>query len=399
MDIGSISSSGIKAALLNMESISNNIANVNTTGYKKSAVNFSDVFAGNNGNAAQQIGMGVRTSSVAYDFSPGTMRSSSNGLHLALPKDGFFIQKNPVTGLVSYTRAGEFQFDSHGNLTGKNGIVQGFPAYNGVVTATGSLVNLAFPTTPLPPKPTTQVNFSVNLNAKSDAITTPLNINDPTTYHFSSNTTIYDSLGNPSTMSLYYVKTADNAWTASAAIGDQIVGSGTLDFDGSGNLVSSSGLNSFSWTPGNGAISPQTINLNMTGSTQYNDANSTRDRTQNGMVSGTPQSCSIDSNGYVNIYYSNNMNVVQGQIAVAKFPAPQGLEKGDNLSWIPTNESGSPLVNQQSSFGAFMVNALESSNVDLTEELVKLIGAQHHFQANAQVQQTYNQVMQTIEKL
>lgn len=399
MDIGSISSSGIQAALSNMESISNNIANVNTVGYKKSYVNFSDIFTGNGGNDFRQIGMGARVHSVGHDFSTGTIQSSGRGLDLALSRDGFFIQKDPVTGLVSYTRAGRFDFDKDNNLIGNNGILQGFPAYNGVVASSGNLVNLTIPTAGIPPVSTKQVNFSINLDAKNDVITAPFNMNDPATYNYSSTETIYDSLGNSSLVSLYYVKNANNSWTANVVMGNQVIGTGSLDFDANGSMVSNSGLSHLSWDPGNGAATPQLFNVNLTGSTQYQNDNRVSSSSQDGCPSGMPLGCAIDNNGYLNVYYSNGINRVQGQIALAQFRAPQGLEKGDNLSWLPTTNSGSPMVNQDISFGAFLVNSLESSNVDLTEELVKLISAQHDFQANAQVQQTYNQVMQTIEKL
>jgi len=398
MGIGNIATSGIKAALKNMESISNNIANVNTLGYKKTFVNFADIYSGNTGGG-KQAGLGTRIHSIQQDFSTGRLESSQSPLDLRLANDGFFIQKDPVSGLVRYTRAGRMNFNKEGYLEGFNGVVQGYPSTNGVVSTTGNLQDIRIPTTAIPAESTDQIDFSLNLDSNSDIIAAPFDMDDPATYNFRSDETMYDSLGNSYVMSLYYVKTADNTWTTQAVVDNTLIGSGNLTFNSDGSLATSTGLSGLSWTPGGGAVTPQSFDVMLNNSTQYSGENKVYDHSHNGMSSGQLIGVSIDNDGKVIASYSNELTRVEGQIAVAKFRSPQGLLQSDTMSWVPSTESGPALVSPDASQNAIISNSVEYSNVDLTEELVKMIGAQHDFQANAQVQQSYNQVLQTIENL
>lgn len=399
MGVGSIATSGLQAALSHMESISNNIANVNTIGYKKSYVNFADIYMGSpNGSGNSKLGMGTRVQSVQQNFSLGRIETSSSGLDISLGRDGYFVQKNPGTGLTSYTRAGRLNFDSNGYLKGFGGVIQGFPATNGVVQNTGTLVDMKLPSGAIPAKATSNVSMGINLDSNGTLITVPFDIADSKSYNFRSDQTIYDSLGNASVASMYYIKTADNTWSTQLAINDTLVGTGSLTFDNTGKLDTSTGTTGISWTPSNGAA-PGVLNIDLAGSTQYAGANKFNSQSQDGCPSGELAGCSIDSNGCLNVSYTNGISRIEGQIAIAQFKSNQGLAKSDEMSWMPTSDSGQPMIDPQSSQSGFVSNSIEYSNVDLTEELVNLIEAQHDFQANAQAQQTYNQVLQTIEKI
>lgn len=400
MGVQNIATSGLKAALTNMEAISNNIANVNSVGYKKSFVNFSDIYMGNVSSSNKQAGFGTRINSVQQDFSTGRIESTTNGLDLRLARDGFFVQKNLATGLTSYTRAGRLNFNKEGYLSSMGGdAIQGYPAIDGKIVASGNLVDLKIPRSSIPAQATTKVDLSLNLNSDSEIITAPFDSSDPLTYNYRSDQSIYDSLGNKYLMSLYYVKNANNTWNTQILVDNNNIGTGNVLFTDTGGLSSVTGLTGLSFNPGNGAASPQAFDINLANSTQYAGENRPYNQSPNGCPSGEPLGCSIGSDGQMNVYYSNGISRVEGQIAVAQFRSTQGLAKSDNMSWLETSDSGSPIIDPQYSQGAVISNSIEISNVDLTEELVKLIGAQHDFQANAQVQQTYNQILQTIENL
>lgn len=398
MGIGNIASSGIKAALTHMESISNNIANVNTLGFKKTLVNFADIYSGM-GGGSKGIGLGTRVHSVQQSFATGRIESSERALDLRLSNDGFFIEKDPVSGRVVYTRAGRMGVDNDGYIMGFNGVLQGYPATDGTVSATGNLVDLKIPTAPIPAEATDNIGFQMNLDAGEEAILDPFDKDNKDTYNHSSTETVYDSLGQNYTVTTYYVKTASNSWDVHVVVDDTEIGSGNLNFNSEGVLVSSTGLTGLSFTPTSGAVSPQNFDIDVSSFTQYKGENKVYDHFHNGMSSGTFNGLSIDDDGRIQVSYSNGLTRVEGQIAVAKFRSPQGLLQSDNMSWIESTESGPALVSPDNSQNAIKSQSLEYSNVDLSDELVKLIGAQHDFQANAQVQQTYNQILQTIENL
>lgn len=398
MSVGNIANSGLKAALTNMEAISNNIANVNTIGFKKTMINFSDIYAGS-GLGGQSTGLGTRVQSISQDFSTGRVESSSRGLDLRLANDGFFVQKNISTGLVSYTRAGRMDFDSDGYLTGMAGKIQGYPAVNGKVQETGTLVDLKITNTAIPASATKTAELSLNLDSNASVIAASFDANDPATYNYRSDETIYDSLGNSYLMSMYYVKTSDNTWNTQVAVDNSIVSSGTLNFSDVGTLSSATGITGLNWSPGNGALAPQSLDIRLAGSTQFAGQNKVYDHRQDGLTSGQALGATVDNDGKINVYYSNGMSRVEGQIAVAKFHSVNGLSQTDTMSWLATADSGPAMISGDQSKDSIISSSIEYSNVDLTEELVKLISAQHDFQANAQVQQTYNQVLQTVEKL
>jgi len=400
--IGSIARSGMEASMIDLEEISNNIANANTVGFKKSLVNYSDIQSRALGETRSN-GLGVKVQSIIQDFSPGNIESTNRALDISISNDGFFILKDPSTNQDSYTRAGRFELDKDGYILGPSGRVQGYGAQNGVVINSGGLNAMQVPNTPIPANATTAVSFDVNLDSSAPlpSIGTfdATNVNS---YNYRADSTIFDSLGNEHSMTSYYVKSATaNEWQTYAYVdGVAVDGPDTLVFNTSGTLTSpaSGTIATPSFTPSGGG-SAMTLTVDYKGSTQFGSENKIRDRSQNGNADGEVVGFTLDNDGKLDVFYSNGQSQILGQIALARFKSPQNLGKSSNMSWISTAASGEPVFDTSASNGAFNVGAVEVANVDLTDELVKLIGAQHNFHANTQVQQTYNQILQTIENI
>lgn len=400
MGIGNIANTGMQASMSDMEVTSNNIANAGTYGFKKSYVTFADLYPVGSG-AGNQIGLGVAISSIGQNFASGGFQYTGNSMDISIKRDGFFVMRDSTSGETTYTRNGQFAIDENGYITSTDGVtrVQGFPATNGVISPGAAPTDLQVDYSPIPAVATTSISTKVNLNSTSNAISATFDPLDTSTYNYKSETTVYDSLGNSTALSLYYIKTAANTWTVQAQIGGATIGTGSLAFDTSGQLTSSTGLNALSFSPTTGAASPQTFAVDMTGSTQFGSGNSVNLNQPNGYPAGTVSSYSIDQDGLLTVSYSNGQKIPSGQIAIATFQAPQGLAQAGKMSWTATTSSGPANINQTSSSGNFNPQQLELSNVDLTQELINLIGSQHNFQANAQVEQTYNEIMQTVIQL
>src|SRR5579885_687048 len=207
MGIGNIADSGMQAAMSNMEVISNNIANANTIGFKKSYINFADIYPSSNGAAPNQIGLGVDVASVNQDFSNGSYQFTSKALDLGINGNGFFILKDQSSGQLSYSRAGRFSSEQ-GYLMFGNKRLQGFQAVNGTIPSGGTVSDLQVSNAALPAKASTTAQVQVNLNSNQDPPTGVFDPNNNTTFNYQSSVPIYDSLGNQHTVTSYYVKTS-----------------------------------------------------------------------------------------------------------------------------------------------------------------------------------------------
>lgn len=406
MGMGGIATSGMQAAMSEMNIISNNIANVNSYGYRKSVGNFVDMFPSSNSSGVA-IGTGVDLSSVTQDFSAGRTVQTGKQDNMSIGGSGFFMLKDASTSQVTYSRNGNFTFNpTTGYFMMGNQRLQGFTAVNGAIPPGASSSDLLISTAAIPAKATTSITQSgVNL-CSNDAVpvTSPFNPATSTSYNFVSTTPIYDSLGNNNPMSLYYVKTSTaNTWNVYAVVNNTVLNSatpGVLTFNTNGTMASQSNMNALQYSPTTGATSPQTVSVDMTGATQFGSPDSTGQFTPSGYPAGSFDSISIDNNGVVSVNYKGNgMKVVAGQVAVAKFSNPQGLSYVGNSSWTATTASGTPNVSTANSSSNITSGQLEISNVDMAQELVGLIDAQNTFQANAQVEQVYSQIMQTVTKL
>jgi flagellar hook protein FlgE len=392
--------SGLNAATADLEVISNNIANVNTTGFKGSRAEFADLFAASNvGSGRTQAGSGVRLTDIAQQFSQGSIEYTSSGLDMAITGEGFFTLKNDSG--YTYTRAGNFQVDQNGNVVSpQGGFLQVYPPNGAGGFDTGSLSDLTIASMTGAPQATDSATFNLNLPANATPpATTPFDPNDPTSYNQASPFTVYDSLGAAHSATVYYVNTAPGQWTANCYIDGTSVGSQAIGFDQNGVLTTPAGgqLNFTGFTPPNGAA-PMDITVDMSAVTQYGDTFDPGTITQNGYAPGKVTGIDIDQNGVVSARFSNGQTKALGQLALADFENAQGLKNVGNTQWVETAQSGQVIRGAAGTgdFGAVQSGALEDSNVDLTSQLVNMIKAQRNYQANAQSISTDDKMTQTI---
>ncbi len=389
--------SGLNAASSDLSVTANNIANANTTGFKSSRAEFSDVFA----VGAQAIGNGVRLGSVTQEFAQGGVDFTDRALDLAISGEGFFTTSD--NGVISYTRAGSFGVDRDGFVTNNQGAhLQIFPVASNGTFNTGTLSDLQLATTDSPPQATSTAEFGVNLPA--DAQPPPVGVFDPnnaSTYNHSTAITIYDSLGASHTATAYFAKTATaNQWDARFYIdGTAVGGANSMTYSNLGVLTTPAtgefALPAFN--PPNGAA-PITLSANLLNSTQYGSAFGVNQLKQDGFTSGRLSNIDVDSSGVIFARFTNGRSNPLGQVALSTFANPQGLRQLGDTSWGETFTSGDPVRGSPGtgSLGLVQSGALEASNVDLTAQLVNMITAQRNFQANAQMISTADQVTQTI---
>ncbi|RZZ80930.1 flagellar hook protein FlgE [Pseudoxanthomonas winnipegensis] len=401
-----ISLSGMNAASSDLNVVSNNIANSNTTGFKSSRAEFGDVFAASvYGVSSNATGAGARLQRVAQQFTQGNIDFTGNSLDMAVSGQGFFTLSD--NGTTVYSRAGNFSTDASGYVVNPSGQrLQVFaPNDDGTTFNTGKLSDLQLATGDAPPKVTTKVQASVTLPGNATAPTnSPFNAADPTTYSQTTSLTVYDSLGAAHTQSLYFSKTANaNEWTVQTQIdGVSVGGAQTLTYDSSGALVSPANgqLALPAYTPPGGA-GAMALSLDLSKSAQYGQKFAVSALNQDGYGTGSLSGISVSSEGVVQASYSNGVTKAIGQVALSSFASPQGLQqKGDN-AFSETFASGQAVRGAAgtSDFGLVQGGALEASNVDQTAELVNMISAQRNFQANAQMIQTQDQITQTIINL
>ncbi len=402
MGIGNIANTGMQAAMSNMEVISNNIANANTLGFKKSYINFEDIYPSSNGSAANQIGLGVNIAGVKQDFSPGSLQITGQNTDLSIDGNGFFVMRDSIAGTTSYTRAGRFAMDGDGYIyaTGAaNRRLQGYTAVNNSIPAGGTVADIQINNSTIPAKATTQALTQISLNSSGEVPSATFDPDDQDSFNYQTTVPIYDSLGNQHAVTSYYVKTAPNAWDVRIYVDNVANSTATLTFSTDGTLASSTGLTGISFSPTTGAAAPQVFDISMAGTTQTGIPNKVMKTGQDGYEAGAYAGFTIDSNGMVKINYTNNQTQLAGQVALAQFQSPEGLTQTSNMSWVESPQSGTANINQSNSEGNITSGQYELSNVELTTEMVNLLGAQHSFQANAQVEQTYNEVMQIVIKL
>ena len=393
--------SGLSAAAANLDVIGNNIANSGTIGFKSAAATFQDVYAGS------RIGLGVAVSGVVQNFGQGSVQSSSRPLDVAILNGDGFFRLASEGGEVMYSRNGQFTRDKDGYIVNSGGLrLTGYGvSANGTING-GTPSALQIQTAAMNPNATTAIDAQFNLDSRSVTPTaTPFDANDSSTYNYSNALgPIYDSLGNPHELGAFFVKTGANTWDVYATADGAALNGGaaitTLTFDNNGNMTApaSGGFNIAALTFPNGSA-PLNMAVDLRGTTQFGNVNEVRRLNQDGYTSGTLTSFSINDDGTITGKYSNEQTKLLGQVVLSSFANPNGLEpKGDNV-WAETLASGQPLTGSPGAGtkqGSLASGALESSNVDLTSELVNLIVAQRTYQANAQTVKTQDQVMQTL---
>lgn len=394
--------SGLNAAQADLTVTANNIANTATNGFKGSRAEFAELFSVSpQGVSSNAIGNGVRVSNVAQQFTQGNIDFTDNSLDLALSGQGFFILNDG--GALAYTRAGAFQVDNQGFVVNaRQQRLQVYPPSADGQFNTGALTDIQLVTSESAPAATTNVDVTLNLpaNAAPPTVATfdPANVNS---YNNATSLTTYDSLGAAHTATMYFVKTANpNEWTTQLYVDGNAVGTAqTLNYDNTGALTNpASGQIAFpAYTPATGAA-PMNMNFNFADTTQYGGNFTVNAITQDGYTTGRLIGMDIDSTGVVQARFTNGRSLALGQVALANFSNPQGLQQLGDTNWAETFGSGQALRGQagNSGFGLVQSGALEASNVDITAQLVNMITAQRNFQANAQMISTQDSITQTI---
>ena len=387
--------SGLNAASTDLQVTSNNIANANTTGFKSSRAEFSDVFSGDTAG----IGNGVRLTDVRQEFTQGNVEITSRELDLAISGNGFFIVNDG--GSLLYSRVGAFGMNEDGYVeNAQSERLQIYPAQSDGSFNTGALSDLRITTDTSPPQPSANVDMNINLPA--DASVPALGTfdpNDPATYNHSTSTVLFDSLGVAHTGTYYFAKTA-GGWEVNQTIDGNVVGTAQpFDFASDGSIANpANGVVTYpAYDPGNGA-DPLAMSVDLSATTQFGSNFVVNSMNPDGRAAGRLRNIGIEQDGVVFARFSNGQALPLGKIALANFSNPEGLVKSSDTSFQETFSSGVPQRGEatESNFGLIQSGSLESSNVDLTEQLVNMITAQRLFQANAQVISTMDTVTQTI---
>jgi flagellar hook protein FlgE len=392
--------SGLKAHQTKLDTVGNNIANVNTVGYKSSQTVFQDTLSQvlSNGSAATettggtnpaQVGLGVQVAGITTNFSQGSTQSTSRSTDFMISGDGFFVTQ-PGNGEQLYTRAGSFDFDSDGRLVTSNGaILQGWSAVNGEVDTNGGIGDLSVPYgSVMSPKASATGGFSGNLS--SSAVVGA---------QVESQITMYDALGNKQQVTAKYTKTGTDAWdvTLSDATGD--LATGSMTFNPTSGALTDGGTVTF--TPSGNDSWANDVTVDLSTITQFSSASSLAATATDGYASGTLQSFSLSSDGTIVGVYSNGLRQDIGKLALATFANPSGLEKAGDSSYRVGNNSGPATVGAAGVGGAgtLTAGALEMSNVDLASEFTDLIIAQRGFQANSRVITASDEILQSLVNL
>jgi flagellar hook protein FlgE len=401
----SIALSGLQADSVALNTIGNNLANLNTTAFKGQTTSFEDLFyqqIGESGSGdAIQVGAGTRVSGTSTDFTEGTILpdSNANSADMALAGNGFFVVQQG--GVQSLTRAGNFQLSSNGSLITQDGQqVMGYAALNGVVNQNSSLTPITIPVGLNEGAQATQ-NFSVTTNLNSGATVGT---------SFSTPVQIFDSLGQSHQATVSYTKTATNTWSYSVALpagdaGAPTNNTGTLTFDTSGNLVSPSGsVNNITFPGLTDGASDLSFNWNLNNSSgtptisQLASASSNTGSLQDGFTSGVYQSFVVDSSGVITAQFSNGRTSTIGQLAVATVANTAGLTASGGNNFATTAASGLASVGVAGAGGRGTLDdgALEQSNVNISTEFSNLIVAQRAFEANSKTVTTFDTVSQDV---
>ncbi len=309
-----IALSGINAINSQLDTISNNIANVNTTGFKASRANFSATYSG-----LQPTGTEINSYTQSIDLG-GDVVSTGNSLDAAISGEGFFVTKN-AAGQQLYTRAGSFSQDKNGNIVDSFGNdVQGYAAVPGSTTL-GPMGDLVVPTGQIPAQATTTLNYVANLSADwTPPTVAPFNAADPQTYNSSNVSVVYDSLGVQHSLTQYFVNTGPNQDTVYYSLdGNAVAATTAMTFGATGALTNPAAPVALALGAPPGAA-PLNVSISYLGTTQFSGSASTSTNTANGYASGTFTGVQLSDTGAVVAQYSNGQTQTVGTIALATFP-------------------------------------------------------------------------------
>lgn len=446
--------SGLNAASKNLDVIGNNIANSGTYGAKSSRAEFADVYAAAlNGAGQNQIGIGTSLQAVAQQFTQGNITTTENPMDLAINGGGFFQVSDGVNP-TRYSRNGQFKVSKDGFIVNNDQLkLMGYPANGAGVIQPGTAQPLQLPTGGIPPATTTEVKMELTLDSRLKATApgggtgTGMDLKDSTTYNNATSLTVYDAKGQDVAVTFYFQRAADpnapnppdpanppnDVWnvyaTANGTPFDIDANGAAIALDAAGNPTTpyttitfpptggspSTILGSTSTPPGtitmpvpagtsargNATLAIPAIQLDLTKATENGSSFAVTNLTQDGYAPGQLTGIQVANNGVIQARYSNGQSKPAGQIELASFRNPQGLQTMGGNVWIRTVNSGDAVVGVpgDGNMGALQSGALEESNVDLTAELVNMVTAQRAYQANAQTIKTQDQVLQTIVNL
>ncbi|MFB2832563.1 lateral flagellar hook protein FlgEL [Aeromonas jandaei] len=392
----SIGLSGLRAVNQELSVISNNVANASTAGFKSSRAEFAAIYGGG------QAG-GVEMNNVSQNFDRnGDVMRTGRGLDLAISGSGFFVLKDS-NGQTSYTRAGMFQRDPNNYLTTANGTrLQGYTTNDAGELQSGVIGDIQVKAGSLPAKASDKLEFVANLKADASVIDTkPPYDFDPKkseTFSYSQSSKVYDSLGVEHTVTQYFVKTAPNEWAVHYTFNGDKTGlpTTTLTFDKGGTLAKSTAMPILDLTPP--GANPIKLTVDISKVSQYaSDFNATRNQS-NGYTAGDLTGVRVDADGGVFATFTNGQSLKQGQVVMANFANPNGLLQTNNTTWQQSFSSGQPVLGAPGSgtMGQLTAGAYESSNVDLTGELVSLMTSQRNYQANAKTISSADKMTQVL---
>ncbi len=398
--------SGLTADTTALDVVGNNLANMNTQGFKSSDVTFEDAM--NQATASLQIGSGVATTNTNTNFTQGNIESTGQPLDLAIQGNGFFVVQDPSTNQTEYTRDGSFQLNAQGQLVTATGdLVQGWMATNGAVNPSGATTGITVPLlTPLPPAATQNMSITANLDASAavgDTFTAPVQV--------------YDSLGNAITLSIQFTNTGPGAWNYSVNMpsSDLTGATGTTTALTTGSITF--GSNGQLATPAAGApvaitnadpladgAATLNINWNLYDSnnnpdlTGYAQASAVSGTTQDGSAAATVTDVSMQNGGILTATYSNGTQQTLAQVALASVSNPSSLIATNNNNYLLGPQTMTPTVGAAATGGRgnLVGESLEESNVDMATEFTNLIVYQNGYEANSKVLSTIDQMDQAL---
>jgi len=419
----SIGASGLRAHSDALSAVGNNIANVNTVGYKRERAIFHDILGRSiaGGGATPASGSGSRLAHIEHMWTQGALINTGAPTDLAITGDGLFMVSGNVDGVTSdfYTRAGQFTIDESGFLVNPDGLrLQGYTADDtGALTPT--IGDLQVTGRTLPATPTSEISISANLSSNAAIPTAPFDPANPPAGTPTTSVRVFDSLGNPHDINVVYEKTGTGTWTWHAMVdGADVVGgtagtpteiaSGTLTFDSTGALANETTIaNTVNFS--GGATAGQVLDFDygtsiaeggsgFDGSTGLASESTNIAQNQDGFAGGTVSGLRIEADGTVTGVFSNGQLRTLGSVAVASFASTTGLASAGRNLWAESRESGQPVIGIAGTGGrgSIVSGALEGSNVDLGTEFVDLISYQRGFSANSRIISTSDEMLQEL---
>lgn len=398
--------SGLLASTTALDVVGDNLANMNTQGFKSNTVGFEDAM--NQATASLQIGAGVGSTTTTRNFTQGTIQTTGGALDAAIQGNGFFVTQDS-SGETLYTRDGGFTLNAAGQLVTETGnLVQGWNATNGVVNPSGPLSDITVQLlSSQPPAATQNMSLSANLNAAAAVGDT-----------FSAPIQVVDSLGETHTLDVTFTNTAAGAWSYNVTIPGQdlkggtagtqtSVGKGNLTFDANGNLTAPAAPGAVAITNGTAladGAATLNINLNLYDSagnptlTQFAQASATSGTSQDGVQAATVTGVSLQNGGLLVATFSNGTTQTLAQVAVASVSNPDSLIAVANNGFMASSSTITPTTGGAgtSGRGNVIAQSIETSNVDMATEFTNLIVFQRSYEANSKVITTIDQIDQTL---